>query len=453
MINRRRFLQTLIAATTAAPAAARGGRGIGFGALQADPQRILDLPAGFRYDIVAESGAVMDDGLLVPLLPDGMATFAGARGQVVIIRNHEISSARSEDGPFGSKLERLERVIAGNVYDYGLGATPAPGGTTTLTWDPAARRAVRQHMSLLGTEVNCAGGRTPWGSWLSCEECFKDPGRTFEGGGLVSRERRHGYVFEVPAAANAPVAPLPLKGMGRFEHEAAAVDPVTGIVYLSEDRHRSLLYRYLPAVPGQLAEGGQLQALAIARQPSFDTRNWGARRDLEPGATLAISWVDLSDVDSEDNDLRLRGFELGAARFARGEGLCIAEGEIFLTCTIGGSERLGQVFAIRPGTIGAAGEGIGHLRLVAESGRDSLLRNADNLTQSPWGDIVLCEDTAEHCGLVGLTPEGKQYPIADNAYTSAELTGICFSPDGSEMFVNVQQRGLTLSIRGPWDKA
>ncbi|MBT8085242.1 MAG: DUF839 domain-containing protein [Woeseia sp.] len=453
MIDRRTFLLTLAAAAAARPALVRAGRGVGFGALQPDPQRILDLPQGFHYSIVSQTGDAMDDGLVVPGQPDGMAAFPGKHGNTVLVRNHEISSASSQPGPFGSGAALLPRVDTTNIYDRGKGATPGPGGTTTVTWNSSEQRTVKQHMSLIGTEVNCAGGQTPWGSWLSCEECFEDAGRTFEYGRVVTRERRHGYVFEVSASADRALPPQPLKDMGRFEHEAAAVDINTGIVYLSEDRHRSLLYRYVPQVPGRLAAGGKLQALVISGRPSFDTRNWGWRPDLLPGDQLPISWVDLPDADSARNDLRFRGFDLGAARFARGEGLCFANGELVLTCTIGGSERLGQVFAVRPGRVGAQGEQEGELRLVAESTVDSLLRNADNVTQSPWGDLVLCEDTAEHCGLVGLTANGKQYPLADNAYSPAELTGICFSPDGSEMFVNVQQRGLTLAIRGPWDLA
>jgi uncharacterized protein len=454
MINRRQFVQSLALAAAMPTARAATGRSRGFGPLQSDPQRILDLPAGFRYDIVARHGDDMDDGLQVPALADGMAAFAGDRGQVILVCNHENSASRTARGPFGAALERLGGVDPALVYDFGHGKTPGNGGTTTIVWDPAQRRRLRQHLSLAGTEVNCAGGMTPWGSWLSCEECFTEPGTSFENSKVVRRAQRHGYVFEVPARHPGTVQPVPLKAMGRFEHEAAAVDPARGHVYLSEDRHRSLLYRFLPNVPGQLAKGGELQALMIAGQPSFDTRNWNYSRDIEPGQSLPARWVSLDDVDSDDNDLRLRGFERGAARFARGEGLCIVDGEVFLTCTIGGSERLGQIFSYRPLPESAQSpEHEGTLRLVAESSQDSLLRHADNLTISPWGDLVVCEDTAAHCGLVGMRADGSQYPLADNPYSNSELAGICFSPDGRQMFVNVQLQGLTLAISGPWTTA
>jgi len=445
MVNRRRFVQTVIAAT-AAPVAARSMPGAtGFGRLRADPRRILDLPAGFRYDIVARAGEPMDDGLLVPGKADGMAAFAGPDGNVVLVCNHENAPASAGNGPFGADLERLGAAADAYIYDAGGGTTPGNGGTSTIVYDPRRRQRVRQHMSLLGTELNCAGGATPWGSWLSCEECFSGPGTSFESGRVLVREQRHGYVFEVPSAASTAVEPLPLKAMGRFEHEAAAVDPATGIVYLTEDRHRSLFYRFVPATRGRLAAGGSLQALAMAGRPSFDTRNWDAAARLEPGEWHAVTWIDLQDVDGDDNDLRLRGHAAGAARFARGEGLCPADGELVFTCTIGGAARLGQVFAYRPGR----GSG-GHLKLLAESNEDSLLRHADNLTLSPWGDLVICEDTADHCGLVGIAPDGRQYPLADNAYTASELAGICFSPRGDVMFVNIQDDGLTLAITGPW---
>jgi hypothetical protein len=238
--------------------------------------------------------------------------------------------------------------------------------------------------------------------------------------------------------------------MGRFEHEAAAADPQTGIVYLTEDRHRSLFYRFIPNVPGKLRDGGKLQALTIDGRPRFDTRNWNGR-DLSPGIWLDASWIDLEEADVNRNDLRLRGRDLGAAIFARGEGLCQANGDLAFTCTIGGPDRLGQVFVYRPdraaGPASAAG---GRLRLIAESTTESILRNGDNITMSPWGDLLVCEDTADHCGIVGVTADGRMYPVADNAYTSAELAGVCFSPDGTTMFVNLQQNGVTLAITGPW---
>lgn len=453
MIDRRRFLQTLaVAATTPASAIARDDDGAKFGRLTSDPDGILDLPAGFSYTIISRRGEEMDDGLLVPALHDGMAAFPAEDGTVRLVCNHEISPAFQVASAFGAEQERIGLIDPSRLYDAGKGTTPGAGGTTTIHYDPVRKERLRIHLSLAGTEINCAGGAMPWGSWLSCEESFSDPGTGFERGRVVHREKRHGYIFEVPVTAEGLADPVPLTSMGRFEHEAAAADPATGIVYLTEDRHRSLFYRFLPNVPGKLAEGGRLQALAVTGQPGFDSRNWEARI-IEPGQWVETEWIDVEEPDTDKDDLRLRGHEKGAAMFARGEGLCYSGGQVAFTCTIGGPERLGQIFLYQPSPAeGTADERMkpGRLGLLCESEADAILRNADNLTMSPWGDLVVCEDTADHCGLVGVRPDGSQYPIADNAYNRAELCGICFSPDGSVMFVNVQQVGVTLAITGPW---
>ena len=456
MLNRRRFLQTIaIAAVTPAAAAAtdKTTANTRFGRLRPDPNGILDLPNNFSYQVISRYGEEMDDGLLIPARHDGMAAFPGKDGSTVLVCNHENSARSQTFGAFGANAERLDRIDPTKVYDYGKGSTPGAGGTTTIVYDPRIRRRKRIHLSLAGTEINCCGGPTPWGSWLSCEEIFRDPGSNFEWNRVVNREKKHGYVFEVRAAHDGLSEPLPLKEMGRFEHEAAAVNPATGIVYMTEDRHQSLLYRFIPDVAGKLGEGGRLQALAIKGKPEFDTRNWAGKEKLEPGTWLDTTWVNLQEPDVVENDLRFRGREKGATIFARGEGLCYADGEFFMTATIGGELRLGQVFNYRPspaeGTL-AEEQNPGRIQLLAESSINSLLRHADNLAMSPWGDLVICEDTAGHCGLIGLQTDGTQYPIADNAYTNSELAGVCFSPDGTTLFVNIQESGLTLAVTGPW---
>lgn len=455
IINRRRFIQTLAvaAASPGLRAAPNAKSAAGFGKLIRDPQKFLDLPAGFSCSVVAKSGTEMNDGLLVPGEADGMAAFPGKDGNVVLVCNHENWPIQYEYSPFGHQNERIDLIDRDKLYDAGRGKTPGLGGTTNIVYNPRDRQTVSQHLSLAGTEVNCAGGATPWGSWLSCEETFRDPGPAYLNFKSLEREKRHGYIFEVPSTLDSIVDPLPIKAMGRFVHEAAAVNPASGAVYLTEDRHRSLLYRYLPDVPGNLAAGGRLQALAVSGKPSYDTRNWATRHRMQPLEWHATEWIDLQDVDSDVDDLRIRGHADGAARFARGEGLCFAGGSIFMTCTIGGPEGRGQVFEYRvsaaDGSDGEQGTP-GQLRLIAESGRDSLLQNADNIAMSPWGDLIICEDTPGHCGLVGITPDGEHYALADNVYEASELAGICFSPDGSVMFVNIQHRGLTLAITGPW---
>jgi secreted PhoX family phosphatase len=454
MMLRRRFLQSLViaAATPALPLRAQATTGL-LGPLRPDPAGVLDLPEGFSHRVVSRAGERMDDGLLVPQAHDGMAAFPAANGRITLVCNHELAPHKQDQGAFAGLDEISFEKLRPQLYDAGGGATPGVGGTTTTIYDPATGRTERQHLSLAGTDTNCAGGPTPWGSWLSCEECFESPGTTLQGLRIVMRERRHGYVFEVPAAADGLVEPRPIRAMGRFEHEAAAVDSKTGIVYLTEDRHHSLFYRYIPDVPGALHEGGRLQALAVDGRPALATHNWSGKPGVRVGEPLQVHWIDLEDVDPDENDLRERGAAAGAATFARGEGLSAAGDNFVFTCTIGGPARLGQVFAYWPSPReGQADEkhAPGHLVLVAESTSDSLLANADNITMAPWGDLVACEDTAGHCGLIGIRPDGTQYAIADNAYSNSELAGACFSPDGRILFVNIQYPGLTLAITGAW---
>jgi len=452
-LNRRHFLRSIAAAaitpavTGGCHAEARGNR------LKPDPGGILDLPEGFSYTVVSRAGELMSDGMTVPGLHDGMAAFPGENGTIRLVCNHEIQPDWSEAGPLHAEWPDVPEALRRRFYDRGGDVTPGPGGTTTIIYNPARQRTERQFLSLGGTEYNCAGGPTPWGSWLSCEECFESPGRVNYFGKAATRDKRHGYVFEVPAAADELVEAVPIRAMGRFEHEACAVDAGTGIVYMTEDRHHSLFYRYIPDVPGKLHRGGRLQALAIRGRPTASTHNWGATADIEPGVPLPADWLDLDDVDPADNDLRLRGARIGAATFARGEGLCIAGDRFAFTCTNGGPAQLGQVFTYAPGPFAGTSreaDAPGQLQLIAESTPDSLLRNGDNLTMAPWGDLIVCEDTANHCGLVVIKPDGSQYPLADNAYSDSELAGVCFSPDGDIMFVNIQDPGMTLAITGPW---
>jgi len=456
MIDRRRFLQCVVAAaaTPAAGCAIQRNR-VFSNELQPDPNRLIDLPQGFSYTVVSRQGHSMSDGLTVPGAHDGMAIFDGDDGRLIIVCNHELAPT-STVGGFGDGYLGLPESTKSRLYDRGSDLTPHLGGTTTTIYDPVSRQVERQFLSLGGTEYNCAGGKMPWGSWLTCEETFTGAGlKKTKSGVEVTSDKRHGYVFEVPASATELVDAHPLKQMGRFIHEAAAVHEPTGIVYLTEDQWHSLFYRFLPNVPGQLHEGGRLQALGIVGEPAKNTHNWD-RVDIAVDQPLATHWIDLDDVDSDRDDLRLRGAGLGAATFARGEGLTIADNHFAFACTIGGPARLGQVFVYEPSPFEGAAkeqESPGHLRLLAEGSENSLFRNCDNLTQAPWGDLIVCEDTvntAASCGLVGVRPDGSQYRIANNAYSSSEVAGVCFSPDSEIMFVNIQYPGMTLAVTGPW---
>lgn len=456
MINRRHFLRC-VAAAAATPSIlqACATRGTAPG-LVADPQGVLDLAPGLEHRVVSRFGDPMSDGLRVPGAHDGMAAFAAPDGRIRLVCNHELGPDLLSGNAFAPDYPSLPDRVRDRYYDLGRGITPSPGGTTTTLYNPATGETERQFLSLAGTELNCAGGPTPWGSWLSCEECFEDAGEKWRPQGTYVREQDHGYVFEVPAAAGELVEPVPIKAMGRFEHEACAVDPRTGIVYMTEDRHHSLFYRYIPEVPGKLQAGGRLQALAVRGRSALFTHNWSRRNHgIGVRAPVATHWIDLDDVDRGENDLRLRGAELGAAQFARGEGLCIAGDRFAFTCTIGGPARRGQVFTYRP----SPREGTprendhpGRLELIAEAGYDSLLTNADNLTAAPWGDLIVCEDALDGStsSVIGIRPDGRQYLIADNNHSNSELAGACFAPDGKTLFLNIQYPGMTVAITGDW---
>lgn len=417
----------------------------GYGPLKSDPENQLDLPEGFEYQIISRAGETMADGLEVPILPDGMAAFPGPNGLTLVVRNHEILSGR---GAFGLFNKKLQQVDASRIYDHGTEQDPAPGGTTTLVYDTANKKLVRQFASLLGTRRNCAGGPTPWGSWISCEETVTRKGEV-DGGAMSAMD--HGYNFEVPATAEPALAdPVPLRAMGRFNHEAVAVDPKTGIVYQTEDRPDGLIYRFIPKRPGHLRDGGRLQALAIRDVESADTRNYRSRA-IRVGRPQATSWIDLEDIQAPEDDLRLRGYEAGAARFSRGEGMWEGAGKIYFACTNGGRARKGQVWTYTPGEgEGTNEEKPGALELFAEPNDGNIVENADNLTIAPWGDVILCEDRQEDVvRLIGVTPEGRFYVFA-NSHLETEFAGATFSPDGSTLFVNSQGVGLTFAITGPW---
>ena len=454
MLHRRRFLQSIVAAAAMPALTQSCGAAVPLrGELRVDPDMILDLPDGFSYHVVSRVGDAMSDGLKVPGAHDGMAAFDGGDGRLILITNHEMNTHWFQDSAFGTRYADLPEDTKTLLYDRGSDRTPALGGTTTTIYNPATGETEKQFMSLAGTEINCAGGPTPWGSWLSCEECFESPSTRIDYGRLITRDQSHGYVFEVPSSATSLVEARPIKAMGRFEHEACAVHEATGIVYMTEDRYHSLFYRYIPDVPGDLHAGGRLQALAIEAHATVMTHNWSWSRQTPLGKPLNTHWIDLDLVDPLENDLRLRGAAKGAATFARGEGLCVADDRFAFTCTIGGPARLGQVFTYTPSPFEgtpAEEQKPGQITLIAEADGSSLLRNCDNLTMAPWGDLIVCEDTLSHCGLVGIQPDGNQYAIADNSHSNSELAGVCFSPDGKIMFVNIQYPGMTLAITGPW---
>jgi len=439
----RSFPQTPAAAW---PAASKAPAGAGFGPLRKDPDGVLDLPAGFSYRIVSSPGRKMTDGFISPSFPDGAAAFPGPNGTTILVRNHEFRVGHPDDlGPFGGTKRLWEKLDRRLIYDWRPDGTPCLGSVTTTVYDTKRRKTLGQHLSLAGTLTNCSGGPTPWGTWLSSEEAFLGPGEACSG--------RHGYTYEVGVSAEPRVAvPVPLKAMGRFVKEGAAVDPRTGIVYQTEDLVDGLFYRFLPATRGRLAEGGRLQALAVAGRPGFETSNWRTRT-VENGQTFAAAWIDLEEPDPDEDVLRLRGREKGAAVFASGEGLLHRDGAVLFACTNGGLRAKGQIWRYVPspaeGTPREADEP-GRLELLAQPDNAGVLDHPDQLAAAPWGDLFICEDGEDENFVVGLTPAGAFYRFARLAAAVSEPAGLCFSPDRTTLFLNDLPSGLTFAVMGPW---
>ena len=408
----------------------------GYGALVSDPNKLLDLPEGFKYNIISSFGNTMSDGLHVADRADGMGCLPlqGSSEKVVLVRNHELHPMHIDTQP--ASIQQHTSSLAYDTYKSG---TALPGGTTSIVYNLKTKTVEREFVSLTGTVRNCSGGVTPWGTWLTCEESVD------KAYGKAGSD--HGYIFEVPANASSMTDPQPLKAMGRFNHEAACVDPKTSIVYLTEDRGDSLLYRFVPKQYGKLDQGGVLQALVVKGRPQFDTRNW-VSNEMPLETWLTVEWVTLENPESPEDDLRKQGYSKGAALFARGEGIHWGNEEMYFCCTNGGRKQLGQVMRLVPSESGKDDK----LQLFLESQDKNLYNFGDNLTVCPNGHLLVCEDQYTDVvdnHLRGVTPHGEVYNFA-KLHAQTELAGACFSPDGKTLFVNVYSPSKTLAITGPW---
>jgi uncharacterized protein len=343
---------------------------------------------------------------------------------------------------------------------------------------------VQGFTSLNGTQMNCSGGRMPWGSWITCEETVNGPdvGPDFTNTSNVPLQQRHGFIFEVPAGAQSNRQPI--TSAGRFAHEAAAFDPREGVVYLTEDNFGfpSGMYRYLPGAnpmeTGSLANGGRLQMLRVVGITNAHLEAMQAQ-----GATYGVDWVDIDDpaptfpftpgvpASTTNNDalnyVGNQGRAQGAAHFSRLEGATFTKNMIFFSSTQGGGTA-----ETGSDTVTGYGNGSGQiwsydtkaqtLTCEFQSPGPSVLDLPDNLTaRSGRGSIVICEDNVNDNFVRGLTSDGELFDIALNRLRSRtgtdrsndEFAGATFSPDGHTLFVNIQANaGMTFAIWGPWGR-
>lgn len=376
----------------------------------------IELPDGFSYFVISKPGEVMSDGYPLPKRPDGMACFPSPDGGFILLRNQEVKARSSKGAAF-----------AESAYDEG-----ASGGVTRVVLDKDFSK-ISESWALTGTVTNCSGGVTPWGTWLTCEES------TAPSWGALKKP--HGYVFEVDPLSEVNSLPQPIREMGRFVHEAAAVSPETNIVYLTEHQGDSCFYRFIPNEPGDLQMGGQLQALAIEGQSRAQTRDWGKQKQ---GLLKKIHWVDLENVDTANDDLRYQAHKKGAALFSSGEGVVWHPSGVYFTATDGGPRSLGQIFKLTS----SGEEEYLHLELVSDSS-SRVFSQPDNIAVNSFGDLLICEDKFGTKRIRGIRPDGKLYTIASNRVD--EWAGICFSPDGKYLFANIQGARLTIAITGPWE--
>jgi len=439
--------------------------------LRDDVER-LALPPGFQYRSFQPQGTpIPGTSFALPGRHDGMGAFPGPDGRTILVRNHEINGNRVSRTPgTGGRPPAFERTLGDGVGGYDPDAN---GGTVNVDVDGKGN-VFGTYISLEGTQMNCAGGTTPWGSWLTCEETVNGPdvGPDFTGT-PNTLQRKHGYVFEVPSSG--PSNQVPIRSMGRFAHEAAVPEPNGKYVYLTEDNFGfpSGFYRYAvpnkPKRDGFVADGGTLQMLAVVGQPGAELD-----RHQTPGTRYDVTWVDIDDPDPDmtgkTNNQAIvavgdQGRAKGAARFSRLEGAVAADGRIYFTSTQGGEadtivgtngtyEAVNDGYGRGRGQVWAYQPGPERLTCVYQSPGSSALDLPDNVAASTSGALVLCEDNVAPNFLRGLTPQGEIFDFARNIdpnQIEQEFAGARFSPDFQTMFVNIQSStGYSIAIWGPW---
>ncbi|MGP3971664.1 alkaline phosphatase PhoX [Streptomyces sp. 6N223] len=467
-LNRRQFVQRSAAAgagvalagsvgvLATAPGALGGSpgrQGLGYGPLVPDPEGVLSLPEGFTYRVITHTGrTTLESGEFTPAEHDGTGTFEGPRGADLLVVNHEMDGPRSD-------YDHPVPLAEGLVYD-----PAAPGGCTVVEVADGGEH-VTEWVAIAGTSNNCAGGTTPWGTWLTCEE-------TEDRAGEAGMTLDHGYVFEVdPYDRDAGRDPRPIKALGRFAHEAVVVDERRGHLYLTEDADEpnGLFYRWVPpegfrhgrgrlrTLPG---DAGTLQAFKC-----FDSAGRfvdDLSRTTRIGTVYGVDWVDVPDRDARETPIRQ---QFGPGRITRArklEGMWWGDGGAYFVSSYAreedspGTPHDGQVWFYDPRrrTITLKVR----LGVNADPSQEGNLDGPDNITVSPYGGLIISEDGEGLQHLFGATEDGRTFELARNEVNIgteeepefSEFTGVTFSPDGQTLYASIQEPGILLAITGPW---
>ena len=393
MIRRREFLISAGAGAgalafgpalweRAMAAGARAQTGPGpYGPLLAPDGNGVRLPAGFSSRVIARANVpVGRRAYPLPIFPDGATTFATPDGGWILAVNSEV---------------------------------PGIGGASAIRFNSSGA-IVDAYSILSGTSTNCAGGRTPWGTWLSGEEVDQ------------------GHIWECdPTGATAAVR---RDALGTFKHEAACVDPIEGRVYLSEDVGDGGFYRFTPTAYPDLSAG----TLEIA---------------TVDGAG-AVTWTAVPNPNPAEADAPTRAQVSGSTQFDRGEGIWYDAGSVYLATTNDDTVHAYDV----------AKRSISILYRRADT-PDSPLQGVDNVTVSASGDVFVCEDSYDNdpdaMDICMITREGEvarfakltgvEHFLPDVA--ESEVTGVCFDPGGQRMYFSSQRAagfGALYEVSGPF---